>query len=158
MEPSSCRRGPNQRAGARQFGRPQKSPVSTVLYAKSDTTSSNIRLRGQCGRNLLQAILAVIDAVDGSSPTASQCANPHERRPNGQLYILAFAERLLLANNGHEQAFRLRPLTGVKRTWNHRCPFFCFLRPLSGVKRTLRRQEFLKRHPPASWPVKFQSP
>ena len=35
---------------------------------------------------------------------------------NGQLHILAFAERLLLAINGHEPAFRFRPLYPQKRT------------------------------------------
>ncbi len=61
-------------------------------------------------------------------------------RDNGGLIssaILAFGERLLLANNGHERAFRLRLLSGMKRTLNHRCLFFGVLRPLSGVKRTL---------------------
>ncbi len=31
--------------------------------------------------------------------------------------ILAFAERLLLANNGHERAFRSRPVYTPKQTW-----------------------------------------
>ena len=63
-------------------------------------------------------------------------------------YILAFAEWLLLANNGHETAFRLRPLSGVKQTWNHRCLLFRFLRPLSGVKRTLYRLAFMSVNDP----------
>ena len=33
-------------------------------------------------------------------------------------YILAFAERQLLAKNGHERAFRLRPVYPRKRTFD----------------------------------------
>ena len=43
-----------------------------------------------------------VPILDSDGPTASA--------------ILAFAERLLLANNGHERAFRLRPLYTRKRT------------------------------------------
>ena len=79
--------------------------------------------------------MSVIAALGGSPPTASQCAN-HDRYGLVVGPILAFSERLLLAINGRERAFRLRPLSGVKRTCQNRCLLFRVLRLLSEVKQT----------------------
>jgi hypothetical protein len=47
--------------------------------------------------------MSVFDAVDGSLPTASQCADPEHLLPDGQLHILVFAERQVLAISGRQR-------------------------------------------------------
>ncbi len=56
------------------------------------------------------------DAVDGS-PQRHRNVPKRNRDSLITGVILAFAERLFLANNGHERAYRLRPLYPRKRTF-----------------------------------------
>jgi len=69
------------------------------------------------------------DAVDGS-PQRHRNVPKRNRDSLITGAILAFAERLLLAINGHWRAYLICPLCPRNRTCNQRCPLNTRFRPL----------------------------